>query len=249
MQYYRRVVAALDLPVTTFVEVVEIERRGEAFRLGTCDIRGREETVESRNLVLATGAHDRPRMLDVPGEDLPHVAHEYDGPHEAFGRTALVVGGRNSAVEAALELHRAGVPVTLSYRREAFDERSVKYWMLPDIRNRIEEGSIRAVMPSEVEEIRPGSVTLRTPDGPVEATADFVYLLVGHVADPSFLESLGVEFREDGTPVHDEVTRETSVPGLFLAGRVCAGDDGNRIFIENGREHGAAIVACIAERV
>jgi thioredoxin reductase (NADPH) len=248
LQYYRRVVQALDLPVRTFTEVTTVEGAAPAFRLHTRDLHGHQGTVEARAIVAASGAQDVPRMLGVPGEDLPHVSHEYGGPHRAFGKKVLVVGGRNSACEVALDLWRAGTDVTMSYRRGEFNARSVKYWILPDLENRIREGSIPAIMPSEVEAILPGTVKLRTPDGPVEVEADFVYLLTGFAADTTLLRTLGVEIAGDGAPVHDEQTRETTVSGVYLAGRVCAGDDGNRIFIENGREHGAVIVEGLDDR-
>lgn len=245
LQYYRRVVETLDLPVRTFTEIEAIEGAHPDFRIRVREIHREPETLAARAIVVATGAHDEPRRLGVPGEELPHVVHGWDDPWRAFGRPVLVVGGRNTAVQACLELWRAGADVTLSYRRDAFTK-SVKYWLRPDLENRIAEGSIRAYMPSEVTEIRPGAATIRTPDGAEhEIPADFVWLGLGWRADWSFVTNLGVELGDDGCPIHDEATRETPVPGLYLAGRICAGEAANRIFIENGRHHGAAIVAAL----
>ena len=242
LTYYCRVVKALELPVEPFVRVVKIEGAAPNFRVHTVDIHGTEKTLEARAVVAATGAHSRPRSLGIPGEDLPHVSHDFDDPYRVFGRRVLIVGGGNSAVEAALLLLRAGVEVSISYRRADFQEK-IKYWLLPDIRNRIREGAIGGYMPSEVLSIGRGTVQLRLGDGSeTEVEADFVYLLIGYLADPGFLRSLGITVAEDGTPAHDPQTRESNVPGIYVAGRICAGDDGNRIFIENSREHGEAIV-------
>jgi thioredoxin reductase (NADPH) len=210
-----------------------------------------ERVRASRAVILATGYYDYPNRLNVPGEELPHVSHYYREAHPLHGKRVVVVGGANSAAESALELFRAGASVTLVHRREAMSA-SVKYWVLPDIENRIKEGSISARFGARVLEITPSVVrTERAAAGGYEdLPADAVFLLTGYHADREFLQRCGVQIEPvTCMPRHDAETLETNVSNLFLAGGVMAGVDAAPIFIENGRLHGERVVATIAKRL
>jgi thioredoxin reductase (NADPH) len=220
---------------------------GAGFEVATRSAPAGARTHRAANLVFATGYYDHPNRLGVPGEDLPHVFHYYDEPHPFWRKRVVVVGGKNSAAIAALELHRAGASVTLVHRGERLSD-SIKYWIRPDIENRIKEGSIAARFATCVTAIREGAVAVRGSAGPAEIEADAVFLLVGYHPDPTLLRSLGVEVGDDLKPAYDPATFETNVRGVFVAGSVVSGRDTNRIFIENGRFHGEAIVGTIAAR-
>lgn len=270
LDYYRQVADALDLAVHQYEEVTSVEREpgvdgsdgaagggagghgdGAVFRITTRLVRepdGPQRTYRARALVLATGYFDNPNRLDVPGEDLPHVSHYFTEAHPFYRQRVVVVGGRNSAVEAALELHRAGARVTLVHRGADLSDR-IKPWVLPFIRKRIEAGDIAVRFGARVTAIEPGRVVLEQEGRRVEEPADFVFLLTGYRPDHSLAVSLGVTIDpETGAPVHDPETMETNVPGLYVAGVVAAGYDANKIFIENGRFHGERIVAHLLRR-
>ena len=194
-------------------------------------------------MIVATGYWGSPNLLGVPGEDLPHVSHIYREGHEAFQRRAVVVGGGNSAAEAALDLWRTGARVTLVHFGPTWDKK-IKPWVLPDVTNRIHEGSIAACWESRVVEIRPESVVVRGPAGEERLAARFVYVMTGFAPNTTLLAEAGVPIDPaTGIPQHDATTLETSEAGLFIAGVVVAGYDANKIFIENGRFHGDQIVA------
>ena len=199
--------------------------------------------------MMATGGFHTPNMLEVPGEDLPKVLHYYMEPHPFFGQDVLVVGGSNSAVEASLELFRGGARVTLVHFLDKLD-RGVKPWVVPDITNRLEQGDIGVYWGHRVVEITPESVLLRD-EGTgelTELTNDWVLALTGWRPNPTLLRELGVEIDETtGIPAHDPHTMETSVPGVFIAGVLAAGNNANKIFIENGRAHGGQIVSAVTE--
>jgi thioredoxin reductase (NADPH) len=198
--------------------------------------------------VVATGYYDHPNRLGVPGEDLPHVFHYYDEPHPYYRKRVVVVGGKNSAAIAALELHRAGAAVTLVHRRAEL-ARSIKYWIKPDIDNRIQEGVIAARFGAQVVEIRPETVVLESAAGRETLPADAVFLMTGYTPDVGLLRDAGVAIDEATLqPAHDQDTFETNVPGLFIAGALASGRETSRIFIENGRFHGEAIVKAIVAR-
>jgi thioredoxin reductase (NADPH) len=203
---------------------------------------------------MAIGYYDHPVMLGVPGEDLPHVRHYYAEPHPHYRQRVVIVGGGNSAAESALEMFRAGAHVTLVHRAPSLKS-TIKYWVRPDIENRIKEGSIAARFERCVKEIRPTSVVLVGAEGAggaggeEEMPADAVYLLTGYRADADLMCRAGVRLNERQAPVHDPVTFETNVPGLFVAGGAIAGVDTGTIFIENGRFHGTKIVEEIARRL
>ena len=252
LRYYRRVTETLGLRVTLGEEVravraVKTGRDGARFRLET--VRDGEARVrKARNVVAAVGYYDHPNLLGVPGEDLPHVSHYYYEPHGAWRKPVVVVGGKNSAAIAALELYRAGATVTLVHRRDRLSD-SVKYWIKPDIENRIKEGSIAARFGTCVTEIRRHSVAVRGPRGADEIAAEVVYLMTGYHPDPLLFEGAGVRVDpETLAPVHDPETLETNVPGFYLAGSVVSGKNTGRIFIENGRFHGEAVIKAIRQR-
>jgi len=194
---------------------------------------------------VATGYFGSPNYLHVPGEDLPQVSHVYREGHEAFGQDVVVVGGGNSAAEAALDLWRCGARVTLVHFGPTFDKK-IKPWVLPDFVNREKEGSIGARWDSRVKAIEPGAVVLTSPRGEERLMADLVYVMTGFAPNTDLLRAVGVPIDAvTGIPAHDPDTLETSVPGLFIAGVVVAGFDANKVFIENGRYHGDKIVARI----
>jgi thioredoxin reductase (NADPH) len=263
LTYYRRVAEYFELDTRLYEDVEAVEGEAGDFRLRTRrqgEARkadpGEDQdeaglrTIRARNVVIATGGFHAPNLLGVPGEELPQVSHHYREPHPYWRRDVLVVGGSNSAVEASLELFRAGARVTLVHFLHDFD-RGVKPWVLPDIRNRVEKGEVAVRWGHRVAEIAPGRVVLRDEaTGGLETLPnDHVLALTGWRSDPGLLRSLSVEIdAENGVPAHDPETMETPVPGVFIAGVLAAGNDANRIFIENGRWHGRAIVQAIAGR-
>lgn len=200
-------------------------------------------------VVVATGAYDVPNETGVAGESLPHVSHYYREAHPHYRQRVVIVGGKNSAAEAALELYRAGASVTIVHRRPALGE-SIKYWVKPDIENRIAEQTIRAHFNTRLTEITMTDVALDGPDGSWREPADAVLLLTGYRSDTTLLAMAGAEINPAaGAPVHDPETFETTVPNLFLAGAVVAGRQSGRIFIENGRFHGEVVIREIAKRL
>ncbi len=244
LAYYRRVADHFDLEVHQYEEVLDVTGRSGDFRLRTRTRTGRERGWRSRAVVIATGSFHEPNRLDVPGEELDKVRHYYDEPHPYWDQDVLVVGGGNSAVEAALETWRAGARVTFVHFEEELDP-GVKPWIRPDIENRFDEGSIPVRWQTRVEEITPGSVVLRDleTDATDELANDWVLAMTGWRADPELLRSLGVDVDPDtGVPRHDPATMETNVEGVYIAGVLAAGNDANRIFIENGKHHGTRIV-------
>jgi thioredoxin reductase (NADPH) len=248
LAYYRAVVRYFAIPVRQYERVVRIDGREGAFTIHTSR-RGVERRTEARAVVVATGYWGSPNRLGVPGEDLPHVTHAYGEGHRAFQQDAVVVGGGNSAAEAALDLWRAGARVTLVHFGPTFDKK-IKPWVLPDFSNRVAEGSINARWSSRVMEIGAEHVTVRATDDSVShIPADHVFLMTGFAPNVDLLEQVGVSIdRTTGIPAHDAATLETDVPGVFIAGVVVAGYDANKVFIENGRFHGDQIVARLLGR-
>src|SRR5262245_21530189 len=307
LNYYRKVVDAYDLQICYDEKVLSIEREPVAsdgndgndgndgrdgndsedghssvpslpqlFAVDTHSSRGVRRARLARNVIVAIGYYDHPVMINVPGEDLPHVHHYYGEPHPHYRQRVVIVGGGNSAAEFALEMYRAGAYVTLVHRAPTLKP-SFKYWVRPDIENRIKEGSITARFSAVVREIRPTTVVIGpcrafespvVPDVPVppdgsasyvapvrqgptsqeEIPADAVYLLTGYRADSALMVQAGVALTDRQAPVHDPTTFETNVPGLFVAGGALAGVDTGTVFIENGRFHGEKIVEVIARR-
>lgn len=249
LKYYRRVAQSYDLDIHQYEPVLGFDGSPGSFLVRTRDRFGREHEYLSRFVVLATGYYDRPNLLGVPGEDLPKVTHYYREPYSCFDQDVLVVGGKNSAAIAALELYRAGARVTLVHRRERLSD-SIKYWIRPDIENRIKNGEIMAYFRTTVQEILPDSVVLSTPDGPVTIKNDFVFALTGYHPDTEFLSRHGILFDpETQRPRVNPETLESERPGVYLAGVIVAGMHTNEIFIENGRFHGERIADAIAARL
>jgi thioredoxin reductase (NADPH) len=257
--YYRKVSDMFQLQIALGEEVLAIERDDEAgervFLLETRSNLGVRRVRKARIVVLAMGYYDEPNMLNVPGEDLPHVRHYYDEPHPYYRQRVVVVGGKNSACEAALDLYRNGAQVTLVHRGPALGD-SVKYWVRPDVENRIREGSIAARFNTRITEIRPTEVVVVTRDGETAdevvctIPAESVLLLTGYHADPRFLRRAGVAVDEETQePHYDRETFETNVPNLFIAGGQLAGKRTGTVFIENGRFHGERIARVIASRL
>jgi thioredoxin reductase (NADPH) len=253
LRYYRKVVEAFDLRIAFEETVVSVEREPpDVFSVESRSSRGVHRIRHTRNVIFAIGYYDAPNLLGIPGEDLPHVHHFYSEPHPYYRRRVVIVGGGNSAAEWALELFRAGAHVTLVHRHPEL-KKTIKYWVRPDIENRISEGSIAARFSSLVTQIRPTSVIVRSegPDEPgqeEELPADAVFLLIGYHADWDLMERAGVVLGDRRVPTYDPETFETNVPGLFLAGGAICGRDTSNVFIENGRFHGEKIVATIAAR-
>jgi thioredoxin reductase (NADPH) len=250
LAYYRHVVRQHALDVRQYQDVVEITGTDGDFRLRTRRRSGEEETFGARAVVIATGGFHEPNPLGVPGEKLPKVLHYYREPYPFFDQDVLVVGAGNSSVESALEVFRNGGRVTMVHFLDRID-RGVKPWVVPDIQNRIEKEEIRVFWKHRVAEVSPTSVLLRAEDGgrQLEIANDWVLALIGWRADPVLLRSLGVGVDPvSGIPAHDRETMETDVPGVYIAGVIAAGHDANKIFIENGREHGALIVRDLSRR-
>ena len=281
LKYYRKVVDAYDLQIAygeTVLSVAQEEEGGQSvFAVETRSSRGVKRVRLGRTVVMAIGYYDHPVLIGVPGEDLPHVHHYYGEPHPHYRQRVVIVGGGNSAAESALEMYRAGAHVTIVHRAPALKS-TIKYWVRPDIENRIKEGSITAHFGAIVREIRPTSLVIvpclapETPLPPgatapadgsqgytapqrqrlsaeLEIPADAVYLLTGYRADAELLKSAGVRLNERDAPEYNRETFETNVPGLFVAGGAIAGIDTGTIFIENGRFHGEKIIDVIASRI
>jgi thioredoxin reductase (NADPH) len=246
LKYYRRVAAHYRIPLRLYERVLEVRRVEGGFELETRYERGQPGApppVRARKLVVACGYYDNPNHLGVPGEDLPKVSHYFTEPHPYFGLEVAVIGGANSAAECALELYRSGVSATLIHRGAELSTH-IKYWVRPDILNRIERREVKAFLETEVVAIHPGRLELRKKSGGTfEIANDAVLALTGYHPHYSFLSSMGIGVDSgSGKPVVDPETCETNVPGIYLAGGIVAGRETNKIFIENGRFHGKKIV-------
>jgi thioredoxin reductase (NADPH) len=249
LKYYRRVASHFRLDVRQYHEVVSVVRGAAGFALSLRGPDGEPLEAEAAAVVIATGYYDHPNLMGIPGEDLAKVHHYYREGHRYFGQDCLVVGAGNSAVDAALDLYRAGARVTMVHFAESLDT-GVKPWVLPDINGRIRSGEIACRWRSRLVAVRPRTVVVEDGGGQLhELPNDWVFAMTGYRPDTGMLESLGVRVDPDsGVPAHAPETMETNVPGVFLAGVVAAGFDANRIFIENGREHGGRIVAAVSMR-
>jgi thioredoxin reductase (NADPH) len=249
LRYYRRVVDAYGLQISFHETVRTIEREGDVFAVTTRDASGVTRARAARSVVLAIGYYDHPNYLGVPGEELPHVSHYYDDAHPYYRRRVVIVGGKNSAAEAALELFRAGAYVTIVHRRPALGE-SIKYWVKPDIENRIKEGSVPARFETTVVEITPEFVVTERHGVREQIPADQVFLLTGYHPDVDLMTQAGIRCDpESYKPELNGETFETNVPNLFIAGGAIAGKHTGSIFIENGRFHGEKIIKVLADRL
>jgi thioredoxin reductase (NADPH) len=245
LEYYRRVCMSWQLNVKLY-EAVE----SSVHKNGLHEVTTTKGRYAAKALVLSLGFYDLPFLLNVPGEDLPKVRHYYDEPHPYFGQKVVVIGAANSAVDVALETWRKGAEVTMVIRESELRE-SVKYWVKPDIENRIKESSIVAYFNSEVLRIEPTAVHIRTPDGSKTLANDFVLAMTGYQPPFAFMERLGIRFHNDEfhTPMFNELTMETNVPDLYLAGVVCGGLKTNKWFIENSRVHAEMITQEVKRRL
>ena len=246
LEYYRKVADHYSLDVRQYENVDRVTGSEGNFTVHTTDRFGRVLEHRARRLVVATGYYDLPNYLGIPGEDLNKVRHYYDEPHPFYGLDVLIIGGKNSAAIAALDLWRHGARVTLVHRGPQM-HKHVKYWILPDINNRIKNGEIKAHFSSTVARISEDEVELSTPEGAVTIRNHFVFALTGYHPDFDFIEQLGVKLDSgnDRCPLCDPATLESNIPGIYLAGVIVAGERTNEIFIENGRFHGHAIAEAL----
>ncbi|NVK29248.1 MAG: YpdA family putative bacillithiol disulfide reductase [Flavobacteriia bacterium] len=245
LEYYRRVAQSWNLNTRLYESVSSVEKRED----GMFYVRTSKTSFVASYVVLATGFYDIPHELGIPGEHLSKVAHYYREAHPYYGQKLAIIGAMNSAVDAALECYRKGADVTLVVRGDEIGER-VKYWVKPDIENRIAEGSVKAMFNSRVTEIKEESITIETSDSVVELPNDFVLALTGYEPNYQFLSDMGIEVADDELrkPVYDPETMETNVSGLYLAGVICGGMETNKWFIENSRVHANAILDHIGRR-
>lgn len=242
LEYYRRVTEKFKLNVRLFEEVLACQKHEGLFRVETT-----KANYEAENVIIATGFYDVPNLMSIPGEDLPKVIHYYKDPHYYAFSKVLVVGANNSSVDVALETFRKGAEVTMVIRGNDLGP-NVKYWVRPDIENRIKEGSIKAYFESSLKEINAHAVVISTPEGEIEIANDFVAAMTGYQPNFKFLEKLGVVLDEDHTPSYNPETMETNVAGLYLAGVVCGGMDTHKWFIENSRVHATQIMANVVNK-
>jgi thioredoxin reductase (NADPH) len=250
LEYYRKVAQHYDLDVRQYETVTGVSGSDGDFSVFTTDKFSRKIEHRARKLIVSTGYYDLPNYLSIPGEDLPKVHHYYNDPHPYFLQDVLVIGGKNSAAIAALDLWRHGARVTLVHRGAEL-HRHIKYWIKPDIENRIKNDEIAAYFNTTVAEITEDTVILNTPDGLKTLPNQFVFALTGYHPDFGFIESLGIQLDADNArcPVCDPATLESNVAGIYLAGVVVAGERTNEIFIENGRFHGDLIAADLAHKL
>ncbi|WP_347053656.1 YpdA family putative bacillithiol disulfide reductase [Flavobacterium olei] len=244
LEYYRKIHRYFKFNINLFEKVIDVNKSDTLFKIETD-----KQNYESKNVVIATGFYDIPVQMNILGEDLPKVRHYYKEAHEYAFRKVLVVGANNSSVDAALECWRKGADVTMVIRKNEINDR-VKYWVKPDIENRIAEGSIKAYFESNITEIREGEVEIETPNGKVAIENDFVLALTGYKPDLDFLEKVGIQLSNDELkiPQYNPETMETNVQGLFLAGVVCGGMQTHKWFIENSRIHAVIIVDYICSK-
>ena len=241
LEYYRRVVSSWELNVNLYEEVTDIIKEDKF------EIKTSKSEYSAKKVIISTGFYDIPYKLGVPGEELPKVKHYYDEPHPYFGMRVAVVGAANSAVDVALETYRKGAKEVTMIIREPSLSDSVKYWVKPDVENRIEEGSIKSYFNSNITKIEYDKIYVSTPEGEKVLENDFVLAMTGYQPDFSFLSKLGIELGEDKykTPVHNPETMETNIEGIYLAGVICGGLKTNKWFIENSRDHASIIFSNI----
>lgn len=244
MEYYRRIVGSFHINIKLYEEVTGMERKDSSYIVTT-----KKQKYRSKYVIVATGYYDTPRFIGVPGENLPKVKHYYDDPHLYIGMKVIVVGAANSACDAALECYYKGADVTMVIR-EGKLYKGVKYWILPNIENRIKEGSIKAHFNSSIIEIKKTSVIIKTPEGVLELPNDFVLAMTGYLPNYFFLENLGLQISRDEecVPSFKENSLESNLQNVYVAGVICAGTKTNKLFIENTREHGKMIVDDILKK-
>lgn len=243
LEYYRRATVHFNLNIRLFEEVKEVRRESD----GLFQIRSTKDSYIAKNIIISTGFYDVPVRLNIPGEELPKVKHYYKDPHYYAFQNVAVIGAGNSSVDVALETYRKSANVTMIIRGSEISHR-VKYWVRPDILNRIEEGSIKAFFNSSLEEITPTTIIIRTPEGQVTIPNDFVLAMTGYLPNFNFLNNIGIECSLDELqlPTHNEETMQTNVPNVYLAGVVCGGMNTHSYFIENSRIHAQKIIKHIS---
>ena len=241
LEYFRRVNDRWDLNVNFYEKVLEVNKIGDHF-----DVKTDRDLYQGQNVVMATGFYDRPHLMGVEGEELPKVRHYYDEPHPYVGQKVAVIGAANSACDVALELYHKGAEVTMIIREPEISER-VKYWIRPNITNRINEGSIKAYFNSTVERITPESIQIRTPEGERTLENDFVLAMTGYEPDFELLRRVGITWEDNAEKelVYDPDTHQTAVKGMYVAGVVCGGMKTNKFFIENAMDHAVKIIDSI----
>jgi thioredoxin reductase (NADPH) len=246
LKYYRKCVEHYELDLRLGHRVERVDGADGQFSVHTRNEQGIRAQFTTKKIAVATGYYDLPNRLEIPGEDSPHVSHYYTEPHPFWRQNVIIIGGKNSAAEAALDLYRSGANVTMIHRRAELGS-TIKYWVRPDIENRIKAGQIRALFQTEVKRIEPGRVVVSNPSGETELPADQVFALTGYHPDFGFLRSLGISLDPaTNKPTMDPQTHESNVPGIYVAGVVIGGNHTSEIFIENGRFHGRQIAAALS---
>jgi thioredoxin reductase (NADPH) len=244
LEYYRRVALTFELNIHLFETVNNVKKENDLFIIATA-----KQNYAAKQVIICTGFYDIPFLLNVKGETLPKVTHYYKDPSFYAFQKVLVIGASNSAVDAALETWRKGATVTMVIRNSVISD-SVKYWVKPDIENRIKEGSIKAYLNSTIQEIKEDEVLINTPGGMVAVPNDFVIAATGYQPNLDFLTGIGIHLsnNENRTPVYDTATHETNIKGIYLAGVICGGMDTHKLFIENSREHAVKIIHNILQK-
>ncbi len=245
LEYYRRVCSFYDLKINTYEKVISVSKKSNKEKFYT--VLTSKNKFSANNVIISTGYYDNANYLNIPGEELPKVRHYFDEPHPyAYHKTA-VIGAGNSAVDVALELYRVGAEVTMIIQEDQIKP-SIKYWVKPDIENRIKEGSVRSYFKSEVIRISEKEIIIKTPDGKITLENDFVFAMTGYHPDYSFLNSFGVKTDKNSNPVFDRKTFETNMKGIYLAGVVCGGKRTDKYFIENSIIHSEIIIREISKK-
>ncbi len=248
LTYYRTVAERTALRVQAYEQVIKVEKEGNHFQLHTIKQSGKKDSYQADKVVIATGYYDHPNLLHIPGESLPKVMHYFKEGHPYYKKNVVIIGGKNSAVDAALELHKAGANITVIYRGSTYSK-SIKPWILPDFDSLVEKGIITMEFGSHVTKITEDHVYFETKGTTKSIPNDFVFAMTGYRPDVDFLRAAGVQINpENGKPYYDDESYETNVSGLYIAGVIAAGFNNNKIFIENGRFHGEAIAKAIEHR-
>ncbi|WP_026771238.1 YpdA family putative bacillithiol disulfide reductase [Sediminibacillus sp. JSM 1682029] len=245
MAYYRTVAERSELRINPFERVEKVTKQENVFQLRTRTANGKERKYQADHVIVATGYYDQPRYMGVPGEDLPKVMHYFKEAHPYFGQNVAIIGGKNSAVDAALELHKAGANITVLYRGSEYSP-SIKPWILPEFASLVRKEIVKMEFTAEINRITEDEVHYQVGGKQCVIENDYVFAMTGYQPDNQFLQEMGIELdKETGEPVYDEETMETNIPGIYIAGVIAAGYNNNKIFIENGRYHGGLIAEAI----